>query len=645
MKECARCLHLMQDDAARCARCGAELGERASSAPTIDGRYVVEGELGRGAMGVVHIARDLGLGRRVALKIVSPELAGDPEFFERFRLEAMALAAIRDDHVVQVYAFGQHEGAPFFAMELVRGKNLQTIVRDHFEHGTFVPTYRALTIVRQIASGLSAAHTSGIVHHDVKPANIVIEEGTGRPVLVDFGLARAMYGRRAGGGGVHGSPAYMAPEQLAPPGSAPAPIGPHTDIYALGCTAFELLTGHPPFDGDDVLDVIRKQRSMPAPPISSRRLDLAMLDPVLERALAKRPEDRYDSAASFAAALTSAAIQWRATDATVEPPPPSNETLGPGAPAPLRILVVDDDAWFCSFAARASQLALANLPVEVDLAESWHEALASALRAPPQIIVLDYDMPGLNGVETLSHLRGLPTAGRAQVLVVSANVGAMERWRFSVLGVQDFLAKPVDLRDFAAAIARLALRMEGPAIPTSTVIPRSSVSAPPASLECSASSPLAELAGRRPPVEAFLTILALRWARDAIDPSETAEIVRGARGAGLPDAEVARVEAASREPVLVAELEYARLSTAERMLVYAAASYAADPSGERDPGLDLLPYVIGLGARERTLVERAIAALSSSRSAPRPARFDVAALKKALAEPPAPFTVRPADTG
>jgi len=150
---------------------------------------VVEAQLGKGAMGVVLRVRDIGLDRDVALKLIAPPFIADPSAATRFRREAAALAAIRNEHVVQVYSFGPHEGSFFFAMEYVRGPTLEALMRQHADHGAFVPLHRALTILLQVASGLDAAHHAGIVHRDVKPSNIVIEEHTGRPVLVDFGLA------------------------------------------------------------------------------------------------------------------------------------------------------------------------------------------------------------------------------------------------------------------------------------------------------------------------------------------------------------------------------------------------------------------------------------------------------------------------
>ena len=141
---------------------------------TVDGRYRVDSELGRGGMGVVYLARDTWLDRNVALKVIAPTWARDSEITARFLREAKALASIRSNYVVQVYAFGVHDGSYFFAMEYVRGRTVKQLVSEHRKHGATIQTHRALTILNRIARGLDAVHAAGILHRDVKPSNIVI---------------------------------------------------------------------------------------------------------------------------------------------------------------------------------------------------------------------------------------------------------------------------------------------------------------------------------------------------------------------------------------------------------------------------------------------------------------------------------------
>lgn len=220
---------------------------------TVDGRYVIESELGRGGMGIVCLALDTFLDRHVAVKFIAPTWAGDSDITARFQREAKALASIRSQYVVQVYAFGRHGASYFFAMEYVPGRSLKQIVTEHKLHGDTIPVLRSLTILSQIAQGIDAVHAAGIVHRDVKPSNIVIEQHTGRPVLVDFGLA--VPGDDPAAALAIGTPQYMAPEQILGKGEVTGAC----DVYALGQVLYEMLTGEPCFGGETVRDVLRAQ--------------------------------------------------------------------------------------------------------------------------------------------------------------------------------------------------------------------------------------------------------------------------------------------------------------------------------------------------------------------------------------------------
>jgi serine/threonine-protein kinase len=229
-----------------------------------------------------------------------------------------------------------------------------------------------------------------------------------------------------------------------------------TDIYSLGCTAYKLLTGRLPFESRNMMKVIRAHIAKDARPVSELRPDLAPFDPVFARALAKEPEQRYASAEELAAALEQAGSQWMPSD-----PSDATSTTGEiasGGAAGIRVLVVDDDDMFRVFATRAVTLALPDAGVRVVGVKSGLDALSSALRKPPNLVVLDYDLPGFDGISTLSRLRVLPGGLEARILVVSGRAKDAERWRFSVLGVQDFLAKPVELQELVDTIARIARR-------------------------------------------------------------------------------------------------------------------------------------------------------------------------------------------
>ncbi len=334
MRDCAECGLALGGDALRCDHCGHPTGQEV----LVDGRYVLEGELGRGAMGTVYRARDVTLHRAAALKFISPEGARDTRFLERFRREATALASVRHHNVVHVFTMGTHAGKPFYAMEYVEGRDLDAIVREHKSHGTMVPVYAALNILRQLALGLDAVHRAGIVHRDVKPGNVVIEDRSGRPVLLDFGLARPVVRDAASATVTAGTAPYMAPEQIDPRDDDDE-LGARTDVYGLGCTAFELLTGRPPFLADNLYAFFQKHLHEEAPWVSRVRPELSPLDAVIHKALQKSPSARYESAAAFAQALEAASLRWREVGTPLPPPyttPPSE--VPPVAAADARVL-------------------------------------------------------------------------------------------------------------------------------------------------------------------------------------------------------------------------------------------------------------------------------------------------------------------
>jgi serine/threonine-protein kinase len=445
--DCPSCSVAKPDPARFCARCGAP----GFGARLVDGRYAFESELGRGGMGVVYLARDIGLRRRIAVKLIAPALVASPVVAARFCDEARALASVQSRHVVQVFSLGQHEDSYFFAMEYVRGRSLQRILTEHRAHCEKIPVHRGLTILSRIADGIDAVHAAGIVHRDVKPANIVIEEDTGRPVLLDFGLA--FQGDGVGAAAIAGTPDYTAPEQT---GLVPEiTVGPWTDVYSLGCTAFEIFAGRIPFDDLEPEAVLAKHMRAPRPLVSTYRPELAALDAVIARAMARRPRDRFASCGEFAAALCAANAR---RDSRAAPIVRAAATPPESTRAALRVLVVDDDPDFRKFATRAVQLAFFRQNISVVAAASGSAALELVEQRPADLVVLDFDMPGLDGADTLSRIRAMPCGGRARVIVVSGRVGPADRWRFSLLGVNDFVAKPTNLKELVETIGSVAER-------------------------------------------------------------------------------------------------------------------------------------------------------------------------------------------
>ncbi|MFJ7153898.1 serine/threonine-protein kinase [Streptomyces sp. NPDC101118] len=290
--------------------------------------YRVEAEIGRGGMAVVYRARDLRLERTVALKLLAPELARNDTFRQRFAHESRVAAAIDHPHIVPVFEAGETEGVLFIAMRFVSGQDLR-----HLLDGTGpLPLKTATRIAAQVASALDAAHDHDLVHRDVKPGNILVAEGTDSDhpehvYLTDFGLTKkslSLTGFTSVGQFV-GTLDYVAPEQI-----SGKPTDGRCDVYSLACVVYETLTGGPPFQRDDDLALLWAHQYDPPPPVSSHRSDLPhAVDEVLAKALAKSPEDRYDTCLGFITAL-------RLAGAAVEPaaPPPSAEPPVAGEPAP-----------------------------------------------------------------------------------------------------------------------------------------------------------------------------------------------------------------------------------------------------------------------------------------------------------------------
>ncbi len=490
---CSACGHAPVTPDAPCERCGAlQTGD--ARPLVVDGRYQVEGVIGHGGMGVVYLANDTGLGRQVALKMIAPRWLGDSTVLASFQREAQALAQIKSQYVVQVYAFGPHEGSFFFAMEYVRGRNLRQIVTEHREHGETITPLRTLTILLRIAEGIDAVHATGRVHRDVKPSNVVIEEGTGRPVLVDFGLT--VLSADPAAALAIGTPQYMAPEQagVGVPGAA---VTARTDVYSLGIAAFEMLSGQLPFDSKDLSQLMRHHARKQPPRLSSLRRDLAPFDKVIARALAKDPEERFPTCLAFAEVLRAAGERLINSTLPTLPPPAADDyspaafpplprpgatprivdprspvtagSPGGGPPSSSRerafhVLVVDDSPVFRRATVQATKLAFfrhdKSLRTVVEGAGSGQEAIARATAEPPDFVLLDYDMPGLDGLDTLSRLRALPGGGTARVVVISGRVDKVGRWRFASMGVNDFIVKPITFQQLVERIEAIAKRHE-----------------------------------------------------------------------------------------------------------------------------------------------------------------------------------------
>jgi serine/threonine-protein kinase len=258
------------------------------------GRYLVQEEIGRGGMARVYRAFDTSLKRTVALKVMAPHLALDPEFERRFEREAVTVANLRHPNIVPVYDIGEANGLRYIAMEYVRGRTLHAIIRERGALGLAM----AISIVAPIADALDHAHAQGAVHRDVKPHNILIDI-EGRVLLTDFGIAQAPDGERLTRTGIFmGTPEYISPEQA----SAQRVDG-RSDLYSLAIVTYEIITGVVPFSGATPQLIMAHVQSPPPPPSSLAPREPPELDLVLARALAKQPAQRFGSGAAFVEAL------------------------------------------------------------------------------------------------------------------------------------------------------------------------------------------------------------------------------------------------------------------------------------------------------------------------------------------------------
>ena len=260
-------------------------------------QYRLERELGRGGMGVVYRATDTTLDRPVAIKVVHPELAAHPSIVRRFLAEARTIARLRHPSIVAVHTAGTADGLLYYVMDEVEGESL----RERLDREGRLPIQDVARIVADLASALDAAGRAGVVHRDVKPENVLLERGTGRPLLADFGIARAMVADAAsstGQGVAVGTPAYMSPEQ-----AAGEEVDSRSDLYGLGVVAYEMLAGHPPFQGTNRVVVSRHIAERPVPIERVRTECPKPLAGAVMKALEKHPAERWQTGEEFRQAV------------------------------------------------------------------------------------------------------------------------------------------------------------------------------------------------------------------------------------------------------------------------------------------------------------------------------------------------------
>lgn len=404
------------------------------------GPYQIMERIGQGAMATVYRAHHADLDRFVAIKVLPEFFAEDEIYRERYQLEAQSVAGLRHPNILSAFDFGQKAGIPYLVMELVEAGTLAERL------GSPMDLQEVVRFLRPIASALDYAHARGVFHRDIKPSNILIRQD-GTPVLADFGLAKLANSARklTASGSVFGTPEYMAPEQ-----AVGEQLGAGADQYSLSVVAYEMLTGRAPFQGDTPGAVLisHMRDAMPA----TRELPgeiSAHVDQVLMRGLAKAPRDRYATASEFVAALTPAAwptslVHQRVVNSVVQ----SEHTL------PV-VLVVDDGA----ANRELIEACLAGIDCKIRTAENGKTALAMIEAAPPDLVLLDVQMPGMDGYEVCSRIKARPRGELLPVVMITALDRAHDRVMALEAGADDFMSKPVERIELVARV-RAALRMK-----------------------------------------------------------------------------------------------------------------------------------------------------------------------------------------
>jgi eukaryotic-like serine/threonine-protein kinase len=388
--------------------------------------YRILGELGRGAMGVVLEAFDLQLHRKVAIKFIN-SASFDEDARQHFVQEARAMALVNHPNVLAIHSFGEHGCIPYFVMELVDGQTVDSwLSRSDGAPGLD----EVLAILNDVCQGVSAIHAAGTVHCDLKPSNVLLDNQL-RVRVADLGLA-APYVDGGVTKVIAGTPEYMAPE-LAFESNVPASKS--SDIYALGCMAYEMLTGSLPFDGRTALAImVRHATEEPMRP-SQRRPGLPVaFDDVLLKALRKKPQDRFSSADLFRRALKEA----RAS--SVEP---------------VRILVAEDDPDFRDLL--ALKLGMEFPDADIVCVENGRDLVDAFDKKVASVVMIDLQMPVLDGVAVTTLLRSRPEAQNVPIIVMTASGGPKEWKLLSSLGADRFLVKPVNLDDVVTTL-RSAVR-------------------------------------------------------------------------------------------------------------------------------------------------------------------------------------------
>jgi serine/threonine protein kinase/CheY-like chemotaxis protein len=421
--------------------------------------YRIEERIGRGGMGLVYRAEHLNLRRRAAIKIIAPELAETSGFHERFNREARIAAALQHPNIVTVYDAGEDDGLLYIAMQYIEGSDLSSVLRGQ---GRLRP-YRALDVCRQVAAALDAAHAQGLIHRDVKPANVLIEGRTA--FLTDFGLTKRIEGTQTNltkAGDVVGTIHYVAPEQI-----EGGRVDARTDIYSLGCLVYHCLTGELPFARDTDVAVIYAHLSEEPPRITSVRPELpGGLDAVIAKALEKAPERRFQTCADLMSAARAVidAAGPLADTATPRPVPAFGDQFDvPTSGAGRRVPAIGDNPSMQTSIGQVSHVEAARRPrvllagvdtntralarvavgdrVDVEEAPAGESLLETVRDGRPDLVILSFNAPGQPAREVVAALRADAVTRDAKVLLLVEHKQASSG-DVAAAGADDRLAAP-----------------------------------------------------------------------------------------------------------------------------------------------------------------------------------------------------------
>jgi tRNA A-37 threonylcarbamoyl transferase component Bud32/CheY-like chemotaxis protein len=408
--------------------------------------YRIEERVGRGGMGVVYRAEHLNLRRRAAIKIIAPDLAESEGFRERFTREARIAAALQHPNIVTVYDAGEVDGILYLAMQYIEGNDLAAMLR---KDGRLRP-YRAIDVIRQVASALDAAHAMGLIHRDVKPANVLIEGRTA--FLTDFGLTKRVDGTHTEltrAGDVVGTIHYVAPEQI-----EGGKVSARSDVYSLGCLLYHCLTGQVPYSRDTDVAVIYAHLSEPPPKLTALRPELAAgLDGVIAKALDKSPDRRFPTCTDLVNAARGVIDAAGPLDTSA--PRKGGESGVTGAETDREVGEAIEVMRDAAAAARRPRVLLGGVDantravarmalgdrVDVIEAEQGGGLVDRAREERPDLVILDYVGAGLTAGSAVGSLRDDALTRDAKVLLLVDFAQAGDR-EVTSAGADERLAMP-----------------------------------------------------------------------------------------------------------------------------------------------------------------------------------------------------------